>query len=120
MSPLNYDETIDMPVGASIEIVGADGIMFTGGSSADMPLADALKRPNACRGTLRRTATSVQLENGNGGVMPFDIDDSGDNGWTSVEALHIGRIVVGSDTAGCDPEPAGLPAVLLFLAMRRR
>jgi len=97
VSPLNYDATIDMPVGSSISIVGADGIMFAGGSSADMPLADALKRPNAEHGKLTRTATGVECEygNGNGGeTETFDIDDSGDNGWTSAEALNFGRLVV--------------------------
>ena len=97
VSPLNYDMTIDMPVGSSISIVGADGIMFAGGSSADMPLADALKRPNAEHGKLTRTATGVKCEygNGNGGeTETFDIDDSGDNGWTSAEALNFGRLVV--------------------------
>ena len=41
VSPLNYDATIDMPVGSLISIVGADGIMFAGGSSAGMPMTTA-------------------------------------------------------------------------------
>ena len=65
-----------MPVGASIDVVVADGVMFT--DDADIPLADVRERPNAVRGTLTRIATGVACTYGNVGVA-FDLDD-GDDG----------------------------------------
>ena len=65
VSPLNYAETMNMPVGTSIDIVGADVVMLPDDDDDPIPLADALKRPNARRGTLARTATGVKCTYGN-------------------------------------------------------
>ena len=95
---------MDISVGASIDIVGGWGHhLFTDDDNDSIPLAVALKRPIARRGTLSRTATGVECTYGNLGES-FNFDDS-DGGWTETAALAFGRIVDGSRvTATADPD----------------
>jgi len=91
-----------MPVGASLNAVVGDGVLSTDDDNGSIPLADALKRPQAVRGKLTRTATHIEYTYRNKAIA-FSLDDDGEFGWTPDQALSFGRIVDGSRVTA-DPE----------------
>ena len=70
-----------------------------------IPLATALERPNACRCTLVRTATGVDVTYGDNAIGETFNGYVGEEGWTEIAALAFGRIRDGSRvTAKADPK----------------
>ena len=111
--PLDYEQTVELAVGATLHVLGADEFVFEDGSHS-MPLADALRRPNASTGTLTRTEKGVTVHYNDGGdiggsMETFAYPPEDDGGWTLAEALHFG--MVNSPGPGT---PAAMPAAPLL------